>query len=110
MKKIGHHYITESYQRNFSNEKGQVWVLMPSDDILCTNPENLFKENHFYTVSIPTGGATLFVEDTLAEIEGRFNTVVKNKIEKRLKLSDEDRVDIAAFISAMLGRTKIDRE
>lgn len=109
MKQKGHHFITESYQRNFTDDKGHVWILTSQKRIFNTNPDNSFKEDHFYTVKLPGGGGSLVVEKTLAEIEGGFIGVVNNKILKGQNLSEEDRGYISLFVAAMLTRTKVQR-
>lgn len=109
VKQKGHHYITESYQRNFSDEKGHVWILNAEKKIYNTNPENSFKESHFYTVTLPEGGGSLAVEKTLAEIEGGFINVLHNKIEKQEALDDADKAYVALFVAAMITRTKVQR-
>jgi len=106
----GQHYITESYQLNFSNKKGQIWVLNKNDEIFLTNPTNTFKEAHFYTVTFPFFPEPLIVENTLDKIEGGFATVVKEKLEKGIALDKNDRVAVSLFISAMFIRTKEQRE
>jgi len=70
MKNKGHHHVTESYQLLFADANDRVTVLTPTGKIFTTNPENSFKEDHFYTVKMPGGGGTLAVEKTLAQIEG----------------------------------------
>lgn len=106
----GQHYITESYQLNFSNTKGKIWVLDENDKIFPTNPTNTFKEAHFYTITFPSFPEPLIVEKTLMQVEGDFATVVKEKIEKGFVLEDSDRVSVSLFVSAMFFRTKPQRE
>ena len=106
----GQHYITESYQLNFSNTKGKIWVLDENDKIFSTNPTNTFKEAHFYTITFPSFPEPLLVERTLAEVEGNFATVVKEKLEKGISLANDDRVSVSLFASAMFIRTKQQRE
>jgi hypothetical protein len=106
----GQHYITESYQLNFSDVKGKIWVLDKNDKIFSTNPINTFKEAHFYTITFPSFPKPLLVERTLAGIEGDFATVVKEKLEKGISLTNDDRVSISLFVSAMFIRTKTQRD
>jgi len=109
VKQKGHHYITESYQRGFTDENGHVWVLTPEGKIFNSNPENTFKEDHFYTIKLPQGGGSLAAEKTLAELEGAYIAAI-SKIEKGEELTDDDRIHIAMFVAAMFTRTKIHRE
>lgn len=109
LKQTAHHFITESYQRNFTDSKGHVWVLTSEGKIYNTNPLNSFKEDHFYTVKLPTGGGSLIVEKALAEIEGAFVNIVRTKIEKSQFLTDDDRLCVGMFVAAMFTRTKVQR-
>lgn len=109
MKRKGHHFITESYQRGFTDENQHVWILTPEKTLLNTNPTNSFKEDHFYTIKLPTGGGSLVVEKTLAQIEGGFIGVIKNKVQQKEDLTEEDRMYISLFVAAMFTRTKVQR-
>ena len=106
----GQHYITENYQRNFADKQGRVWFLDDQDKIFRTNPENTFKEKHFYTVKFPSFPDPLVVEKTLAQMEGEFARVVAEKINKQKPLDANDRVAISLFASAMFLRGKPQRE
>ncbi len=109
MKQKAHHYITESYQKGFTDKNGHVWILTPEKKLYNTNPTNSFKEDHFYTIKLPTGGGSLVVEKTLAQIEGGFIAVIRNKIQRKEALTEEDRLYIALFVAAMFTRTKVQR-
>lgn len=108
MKSRGHHYITEGYQRNFTDNNGHVWVLTSENKIFNTNPENVFKEDYFYVVKIPTGSGSLKVENTLSQIEGEYLSALI-KMQNGQELSMEERASVAMFIAAMFDRTKIHR-
>lgn len=105
MKNVKHHYITESYQKNFANDKGMVWFLNENGKIFETNPNNVLKESHFYTMK-----GSLEVEKIIALVEGRFATVYYDKISKRLALNSSEKVIVSMFVALMLTRTKIHRE
>ncbi|MBI2635607.1 MAG: DUF4238 domain-containing protein [Parcubacteria group bacterium] len=108
-KNKGNHYITESYQRNFSDVNGQIYVLMSDGKIIGpTNPENTFKEDYFYLVKLPMGGGTLEVETTLGKIEGEYIPASK-KLENGEEINEKERIVISMFIAAMFDRTKIQR-
>jgi hypothetical protein len=110
MENKGHHWLTESYQRNFSNEKGLIWVLTPENKIFETNPENTFKENYFYLVKFPGENASLAVERTLGQIEGDFIAAVRSLERERSLPNQEGRLAIAQFAASMIFRTKPQRE
>lgn len=104
-KKIHHHWITESYQRNFAGKDGLIWVLEPSGKIYKTSPDSKFKERHFYTVF-----GSLFAEEGFSRIEGDFNKIVKDKIFHQKPLEIMERIAFSMFLALMLNKTKGHRE
>lgn len=104
-KKIYHHYITESYQRNFTDRDGLIWVLEPSGKIYRASPDNKFKERHFYTVF-----GSLFAEEGFSRIEGDFNRIIKDKIFHQKPLEIVERIAFSMFLALMLNKTKGHRE
>lgn len=106
----GQHYITENYQRNFADASGKIWVLDEDDKIFRANPKNIFKEKYFYNVTFADFPKPLFVEKSLADMEGGFAGVVREKINNLRPLTREDKIAISLFASAMLIRTKNQRE
>ncbi|HUC31511.1 MAG TPA: DUF4238 domain-containing protein, partial [Candidatus Paceibacterota bacterium] len=110
-KKTKHHYIPDnSYLINFADATGKVWVLKPDGKIFGTDPTNIFKEEHFYTITLGTKGGSLVVENTLAEIEGLFATVYREKISKGLDMTDQERANVSVFLAALYERPKAYRE
>lgn len=110
-KKTGQHYIPNtSYLSNFADDSGKVWVLDAADKIYSTNPFNIFKEQHFYTIKLAGGGGSLIVEDTLANIEGTFATIYREKISQSKALTLNEKAEVAVFLAALHLRTKRHRE
>lgn len=105
-----HHTIPRCYLENFTDKDGFVWVLDVKDNIFKIKPENILLENHFYTVTLKNGEKSLFVEDTLANIEGAYATIFRDKISKDLFLSEQERAIVSVFIGALFLRTKPHRE
>ena len=110
-KKTKHHYIPDnSYLMNFADATGKVWVLKPNGTIFGTDPTNIFKEEHFYTITLGTKGGSLIIENTLAEIEGEFATIYREKIAKGIEMTDQERATVSVFLAALYQRTKAYRE
>ena len=105
-----HHTIPRCYLENFTDEHGHVWVLDTKNNIFNTKPENILVENNFYTVTLKNGKKSLIVEDTLANIEGAYATIFRDKISKDLFLTDDERAKVSVFIAALFLRTKPHRE
>jgi hypothetical protein len=110
-KKKGLHYVpNKSHLENFSDVSGKVWVLNSAGKIFPTNPTNIFKEGDFYVVRLNGGGGSLVIEDTLANIEGAFAAIYKEKIAKGLELTDAERAKVAIFLGALYLRTRSYRD
>ncbi len=105
-----HHTVPRCYLQNFTDREGFVWVLDVKDKIFKIKPENILVENHFYTVTLKSGEKSLFVEDTLANIESSYANIFTNKISKEEFLTDDERAKVSIFIAALLLRTKPHRE
>lgn len=73
-------------------------------------PWNTLVENDAYTIRLASGERELIIEHTLAEIEGEYASVYRNKIIPRRSLTDEERATVAVFTAAMLSRPRAMRE
>ena len=105
-----HHTVPKCYLENFAAEDGFVWVLDTKDNIFKIKPENILVENHFYTVTLKNGDKSLLVEDTLANIEGAYTTIFRDKLSKDEFLTVNERATVAIFIAALFLRTQPYRE
>lgn len=104
-----HHTVPRCYLRNFTDIEGFVWVLDTKDKIFNTRPENVLVESNFYTLTLKTGEKSLYVEDTLAGIEGAYATIYENKISNDLFLTDQERATVSVFIASLYLRTAPNR-
>ncbi len=104
------HTVPRCYLQHFADSEGFVWVLNTNNKIFKIKPENILKENHFYTVTLKTGEKSFMVENTLSNIENSYANIYENKIMKNLPLTQEERAEVSVFISAMIHRTKPNRE
>lgn len=104
------HTVPRCYLENFADQEGFVWVLDTENKIFKIKPENILVENNFYTVTLKNGEKSLLIEDTLANIEGAYANIYQNKISKDKFLTPEERAKISVFLSAMIHRTKPNRE
>ena len=109
--KTKQHYIPRCYLEAFADPtlKGapRVWVYqIKTGRIFKTNPTNILIEKDMYTIPLPSGGRNLIIEDTLANIEGRYVDIFRSKIDQNKPLTPEERGLFAIFVTAMLTRTK----
>jgi len=104
-KNINHHYITRSYQENFCDEDGLIWVSESNGKFYKTKPTKKFREKHFYTVF-----GSLFAENGFSGIEGDFKNILLKKIFPQKPTSNMERVALSMFMALMLNKTRIHRE
>lgn len=105
-----HHTVPRCYLENFTDERGRVWVLDTKDKIFDILPENIFVENHFYRITLKNGTKSLVVENTLANIEGTYADIFRNKISRGKSLTQQEKANVAVFVAAMFHRTRPQRE
>jgi hypothetical protein len=110
MHKEKQHTVSKSYLKNFADENGHVWVLDIDDHIFNTDPHNILKERHFYSLTGRDGKKDMSVENALASIEGDFVNVYREKFAKDLFLTDEERVAVSVFIATLMNRTRPHRD
>ena len=63
-----------------------------------------------YTVTDADGSRNLHIEQALSELEKKFATIRKNKLEKREDLIDREQIYLCIFIASMCARTPRQRE
>ncbi|MFH1472918.1 MAG: DUF4238 domain-containing protein, partial [bacterium] len=105
-----HHTVPRCYLQHFTDDKGFVWVLDTKDKIFNIKPENILVENHFYTITLKNGEKSLVVEDTLANIEGEYSAIFREKLAKDIFLTPGERAKVSVFIGALYLRTRPYRE
>jgi Protein of unknown function (DUF4238) len=111
------HYIPESYLKSWcdpktpADQKPYVWQISPLDrSIKRKAPSNIFFETDMYTIKRPDGERDLVLERGLSQLEGRFTDIRRNKLERHLSLSSDERFVLCAFVIAMFCRTPRYRE
>ena len=70
------------------------------------SPTKVLAETDFYTIKRADGSRDLILEHGLSQLESRFAALRRNKLDRRLPLSDRDFVNLCAFVAAMAARTK----
>ena len=70
------------------------------------SPEKTFRETDMYTVRTDDGQRDLTLETNLSRLEEKFSKLRRDKLDKRLPLTSEERVYLCMFAAAMYGRTK----
>ena len=68
------------------------------------NVKNVLASNDLYTLKT-AGRKAYIIEETLADLEGKYAQIFQSKIEKKLPLAEEEHIILCAFVSVMLQRT-----
>jgi len=112
-RKKAQHVIPQSYLKPWCDPRTpngmEPYVWLISKDGTTTrkrSPKKSFTETDMYTIRLPDGGRELIVEDSLAQIEGRYAALVTSKLARRQRLAPEEYADLCAFVAAMSVRTK----
>ena len=117
MKYKKQHYVPASYLKAWCDPntplKHEPYVWMCSTDGRQINkkpPRKIFHEKDFYTIRQVDGRRNLTLEHGLSQLESQFAALRRNKLDKNLPLTDEERIVLCAFVAAMFARTKSRRE
>lgn len=70
------------------------------------SPDKAFRETDMYTVRTGDGQRDLTLETNLSRLEEKCAKLRRNKLDKRLPLTSEERLYLCMFAAAMHGRTK----
>lgn len=105
------HYIPQCYLREFADptmpadKDPFVWIFDKNGKNRRRDKvKNILFSNDLYTIKIK-GKKNYTIEEKLANLEGRYAKVFKEKIEKHLPLNEEEHIILCAFVSVMLQRT-----
>ena len=116
-KRSKQHYVPLCYLREWvdpntpQDQEPYVWIFNRGEKKGRKKaPANIFTETDLYTLRSRSGEKSYVIEETLANLEGRYATVFREKIKNRVPLNDEDHVILCAFVGAMLQRTPRHRD
>jgi len=99
------HYVPACYLREFVDSDGFVWIFSRDGKTKRKQkPERTFGSNHLYTINVK-GKKDYRIEKTLANIEGAYAKIFKDKIKKHKPLSDYEHIILCVFVAAQLQRT-----
>lgn len=108
---VKQHFVPQCYLREFadpsaSTEKDAfVWIFdKDGKNKRLDKVKNVLFSNDLYTIKIK-GKKNYFIEKTLQNIEGSYATVFREKISKRLPLTEEEHIYLCIFVAVMLQRT-----
>lgn len=103
----GQHYVPVCYLREWVDSKhpDHVWVFnKDGSGRRKQRPESILKSNDLYTLNIK-GTKDYRIETKLADLEGQYATLVREKIKKHLPLTEYEHVILCFFVAATMTRT-----
>lgn len=105
------HYVPQCYLREFadpttpSNKEPFVWIFdKDGKNERRDKVKNVLASNDLYTIKIK-GQKDYSIEETLANLEGKYAEIFRAKIRNKLPLTEEEHIILCAFVSVMLQRT-----
>ena len=110
------HFVPECYLKAWCDPKTPngftpyVWKFSKDGkSVKNAAPHNIFKESEMYTIRMPDGSNDYRLEHGLHDIEDHFVRIRDNKLSHREELSEEEHILLLAFVAAMHGRTRTQR-
>jgi hypothetical protein len=105
------HYVPQCYLREFADpntpadKEPFVWIFDKNGKNRRHDKiKNVLASNDLYTIKVQ-GKKNYVIEETLAQLEGKYAEVFRNKIRNREPLNEEEHLILCAFVSVMLQRT-----
>jgi len=100
------HFVPACYLREFADPQDEFLTIFSRDgkNRRRQKPEKTFQSNHLYTIDIK-GTKDFRIEETLSKIEGDYTAIFRDKIKKKLPLSEREHITLCIFIAAQLQRT-----
>lgn len=107
------HTVPKCYQQNFTDSDGRIWLLNPKPNlrVYSNAPQNTLTRKDYYSLNFLGADNALIIEKGfLGSLESRFANIYRTKIEKRIRLDDEEKAAIATFLAAQLNRVPYQRD
>lgn len=105
------HYVPQCFLREFVDPntpigyEPYIWIFNKNGkNRRNKSPTNILISNNLYTINIVGKVRNYFIEKTLSSIEDEYANIFRNKIKKRLPLSEYEHVILCVFVATMLQR------
>lgn len=103
------HYVPQCYLREFAHvfikKEPFIWIFDKNGkNRRKAKVKNVLFSNDLFTLKIQ-GQKNYSIEETLASLEGKYSSVFRDKVKKKLPLNEEEHIILCAFVAAMLQRT-----
>lgn len=99
-----HHYVPRMLLRGFATDKDLITaVRLPGDTTFTATTKSVGAQKHLYSVEAE-GQAPDAFEKSLGEVEADASRIIRQVVEGRVRLSEEDRNGLAFFIALQAAR------
>jgi len=105
------HYVPQCYLREFADPNmlsgGEpfIWIFdRDGKNRRKDKIKNVLASNDLYTLKIK-GQKNYSIEETLANLEGKYTEVFRSKIKNKIPLNEKEHIILCAFVSVMFQRT-----
>ena len=105
------HYVPQCYLREFADpntptgKEPFIWIFDKNGKNRRKDKiKNVLASNDLYTLKIK-GQKNYSIEETLANLEGKYAEVFRSKIKNKIPLNEEEHIIFCAFVCVMLQRT-----
>jgi len=105
------HYVPQCYLREFADpntpkdKEPFIWIFDRNGKNRRKDKiKNVLASNDLYTLKIK-GQKNYSIEETLANLEGKYAGVFRSKIKNKIPLNEEEHIILCAFVCVMLQRT-----
>jgi hypothetical protein len=95
-----HHVVSNFYLKGFANDDALIaQVALPDPTPVLVSTTNATVVKDFYTIELPDGTASDFMELAFSEIEGAASAALASVLDGKWPLVGQDRGDLAAWLA-----------
>jgi hypothetical protein len=99
-----HHYLPDFFLRGFGDGERLAVFDLEKNECRIQSTRNIAVIGHYYSFEWEDGTRDDGIEKMLSRIEGRAKPVIE-RLDKRLNINNEDRVNLAYFLAFLIVRT-----
>ena len=98
------HTVPKSYLNNFTDTNGSLWMMDTKLNVYRNAPKNTLTKDSYYDVQFQGKSSLIIEKGFLGTLEGQFAQIYKDKISKKIRLTEEEKGLMSIFIAAQLNR------
>lgn len=98
------HTVPKVYLDNFTDKNGSLWMFNPNLSIYSNAPQNTLTRKYYYDVKFGNNRSLIIEKGYLANLEGEYANIYREKISKYQPLTDEEKAKLSIFIATQFTR------